>query len=128
MVWIGLLVGIPGLILGLYPFTEHTITHWNTNAFFASPLTFLALPLGFAVMFGSDRAYRWLYHLWRVLFVLTGLGVVLGLFVEQSVSIPAALFVPLNALCAFAAFRSQRSVPSGQTSSAELDHSSPVGS
>ncbi|MFU8804582.1 MAG: DUF4105 domain-containing protein, partial [Bradymonadaceae bacterium] len=36
----GFLMGVPGLILGMmWLFTEHTVTYWNQNLFWSSPVT-----------------------------------------------------------------------------------------
>jgi hypothetical protein len=106
---IGLLIGLPGAILGLFfPFTEHGITHWNMNLFFSNPLTFLAVPLGIAIMFGSERAHRAMFKIWKGMIVLSVLGMIVGLFVDQSLTVTASLLVPLNVMCVWATFRSFR--------------------
>ena len=97
-VFLGLLVGIPGLILGLFPFTEHTITHWNINLLLASPLSALFMPFGVAIVFGSKRAERWNERLLDVIAVLTIVAILVAPFVSQVYWLPLAFFVPLN-LC-----------------------------
>ncbi len=75
-VLVGLVFGIPGLALFImWLGTDHTVTYRNENLFLANPLTVLALPLGFQLMRGSEKARERLRKLWRV---LAGLGV-LGL-------------------------------------------------
>ncbi|QRK05345.1 DUF4105 domain-containing protein [Archangium violaceum] len=77
-VLVGLVFGIPGFALFvMWLFTDHTVTYRNENLFLANPLTVLALPLGFQLMFGSERARERLRLLWRVLAGLGVLGLVL---------------------------------------------------
>jgi hypothetical protein len=71
---VGLLIGVPGLALFLMAsFTDHEVTYWNENLFLANPLTFLALPLGLMIAFGSDWARTWLA---RVMYLCAALAVV----------------------------------------------------
>ncbi|WP_224370851.1 Lnb N-terminal periplasmic domain-containing protein [Hyalangium versicolor] len=75
---LGLVLGLPGTALFImWQFTDHTVTYRNENLFLANPLTLLALPLGFGLMFGSVRARRWLRELWRYLAALAVLGLAL---------------------------------------------------
>lgn len=75
---LGLGLGLPGTALFImWTFTDHTVTYRNENLFLANPLTLLALPLGFGLMFGSTRARRWLRGLWRYLAALGTLGLAL---------------------------------------------------
>ena len=73
--FIGLVIGVPGLVLFLMAsFTDHAVTYWNENLFLANPLTFLALPLGLMVVFGSDFGERWLA---RTMYACAGLALLL---------------------------------------------------
>ena len=71
---LGLVLGLPGLLLMLmWLFTEHTVTHRNENLLLANPLTLLALPLGLSLARGkSPRAWARLRAVWLALAV-TGL-------------------------------------------------------
>lgn len=72
---VGLLIGVLGLgLFVMASFTDHQVTYWNENLFLANPLTFLVLPLGLMVAFGSERAQEWLPKVW---YVCAGLAVLL---------------------------------------------------
>lgn len=104
----GLLIGIPGLILPLFNFTDHVIAKYNYNVLLASPLTFLAIPLGVGVIFGSKRAERWLGACWKTMVFASALGIVLALVVTQVMRQPIALIVPINVGFAVAFWRLKR--------------------
>ncbi len=101
-VFVGLLFGIPGLIVPLYLFTEHKITHWNPNILLASPLTFLALPFGVAMMFGSTKALRWNAWCWRIMAASAVVALLIAPFISQDTTIAVAMLAPFNAMMAFA--------------------------
>ncbi len=62
---LGLLLGIPGLVLTLMAsFTEHTVTYHNENQLLANALTFLIIPVAVGFVFDKKWAYRWLKYLW----------------------------------------------------------------
>jgi len=74
----GLLFGVPGLVLALmWAVTNHTVTFHNEHLFLANPATFAALPLGWMLARGSERARLWLPRLWLGLAALGLLGVAL---------------------------------------------------
>ena len=74
----GLLFGVPGLVLALlWAVTNHTVTFHNEDLFLANPLTFAALPLGWMLARGSERARAWLPRVWMGLAALGLLGVAL---------------------------------------------------
>jgi Domain of unknown function (DUF4105) len=65
---IGLVFGLPGtalLVMGLV--TNHTVTFRNENLLLANPVTLVALPMGIALIWGSQRAVRWLRASWTFL-------------------------------------------------------------
>lgn len=75
--FVGLVFGLPGTVLLLmWLFTGHTVTHRNENLLLANPLTLLAVPFGLMLLWGSKRAVRWLPRIWVVLSV-TGILAVL---------------------------------------------------
>ena len=97
-VGVGLLVGIPGLVLGIMAaMTDHTVTYWNQNLFWANPATFLVLVLAVGVMLGKERARRGLVKLWLLLAAVAAVGVVVtlvglvvpGLSQDMSLTIPS---------------------------------------
>lgn len=101
---VGLLMGIPGLALGVMSVvTDHSVTYWNLNLFYASPLTMVVPVLAFLVMRGSTRARRRLVLWWSLLAGVAAVGVVvnlIGFFVPvlyQDTSMPVALLLPLIA-------------------------------
>lgn len=98
----GLLFGIPGLILVLFHLTEHQITYFNLNGLVANPLTFLAIPFGIAIMFGSTRALRWMRWCWLALAATSVLALIIMPFVTQDTTIPTALLFGVNLLFALA--------------------------
>lgn len=119
------LLGLGWGVLGLFLFfmgwfTDHTVTHRNENLFFISPVTFVLLPLGVMLLFGSKRAPRGLRFVWSFLAVTSVLGVlvkVLPAFNQDNWNI-IALALPVN--LAFAALQwltvlRERSSPVGVT-------------
>lgn len=96
---VGLVLGLPGTVLLLmWLFTEHTVTHRNENLLFANPLTLAALPLGLMLAFGSERARRWLRVLWLVLAATGLLGLALKLvpLFDQGNGRIIALVLPIS--------------------------------
>jgi len=101
----GLLFGVPGLILVLFHLTEHAITYYNLNGLVANPLTFFALPLGVGIMFGSQRALKWMRWCWVILAATSVIALAILPFVVQDTSIPTAMILPVNFLFAAALWR-----------------------
>ena len=61
----GLAIGISGALLFFMSlFTNHTVTFWNENLFFANVFTFLAVPLGTMAAFGRLR--KALFWMWSI--------------------------------------------------------------
>ena len=96
---VGFVLGLPGTVLLLmWLFTEHTVTHRNENLFLANPLTLAAFPLGLMLAFGSERARRALRAVWLFLSASAVLGValkVLPLFDQNNWRI-IALVLPVS--------------------------------
>jgi hypothetical protein len=101
---LGVMVGVPGLVLFLFLFTTWEVTHYNENLFLANPLSFLAFPLGFWTALGSRKAQRWLGTVWILLGASTLLLLLLKLLpaFDQDNHLPMALLVPINLGCALA--------------------------
>ncbi len=96
---IGLLFGLPGLLgFLMWTLTEHTVTYRNENQLLANPLTFLMLPLGIAIAFGSRAALRWCRYLFYVLAASSCALVVLKLLpsFDQDTILPMTLILPAN--------------------------------
>ncbi len=107
----GIVIGIPGLGVLLYNFTDHLITHNNPNILLASPITFLVLPLSFGILWGSRRAENWAGWCWKIMTVSSFAGMVAALFVVQSMLLSIALLVPINVGFAVAFWRLERNSP-----------------
>jgi hypothetical protein len=94
----GLVLGVPGLVAGLFLLTEWEVTHWNESLFFANPLSVLGFLLGPAVAFGSRRALRVLglasFGLAAGTLLLLALKL-LPMF-DQHTGFPLALYAPIN--------------------------------
>jgi hypothetical protein len=101
---VGLVAGVPGLVLFLFLFTQWDVTHYNENLLLANPFTFAALPLGLLTALGSTRALRWLGYAWVALGASTVLLIVLKALpaFDQDTSLPMVLFAPINLGCALA--------------------------
>lgn len=97
--FIGLVLGIFGLALGfLMTMTDHDVTFGNENILQANPLTFLALPAGLMLAWGSKRAKAFNRGLWTVLGGLSLLGVLIKVlpFADQANANILVILVPLN--------------------------------
>ncbi|MGM0558450.1 MAG: DUF4105 domain-containing protein [Myxococcota bacterium] len=95
---VGLSIGVLGLgLFVMASFTDHQVTYWNENLFLSNPLTFLALPLGLMVTFGSERAERWLPKVWYVCAALAVLLLPLKLLpsFDQGNLLPIVFMLPV---------------------------------
>lgn len=102
---IGLLLGVPGLLLALVAsFTEHSVTYYNENLLLANPLTFMLIPVGIALALQKTWAWKWLTYIWYIHFFLALLALLFKAlpFFEQDNFLVLAFFVPLHALNALA--------------------------
>jgi len=95
---IGVALGVPGLVLGLFVFTGWEVTHWNENLFLANPLTFLALPCGLMLACGARRGERFMGACWGVLAGGSLLLLLLKLLprFDQATLLPLCLYLPVN--------------------------------
>lgn len=94
---IGLVIGVLGLVLFIMACgTDHAVTYWNENLFLSNPVTFLALPLGVAVAFGSTRAQTWLPKIWYVCAALAVFLLPLKLLpmFDQGNALPMSFMIP----------------------------------
>lgn len=103
----GLTFGVLGLGLFIMScFTEHTVTYWNENLFFANPVTFALTVLGVGTMFGARWAMRsgtWAFLALSLLSTLGMLLKVLPMFEQENLFIWTVL-LPAN-LAGFVAAR-----------------------
>jgi Domain of unknown function (DUF4105) len=96
---VGLALGVPGLLgFLMWTLTAHDVTYHNENQWLANPLTFLALPLGAAIAFGSQRALRVARWAFFALAGMSVLALVLKLLpnFDQDIVLPMTLLLPLN--------------------------------
>ena len=101
---LGAVLGVPGLVATLFLLTGWDVTYYNENLYIANAATFAALPLGVATIFGSRWAMRALGNVWIGLGASTLLLILLKALpsFDQDISIPLALFAPVNLGCALA--------------------------
>jgi putative effector of murein hydrolase LrgA (UPF0299 family) len=95
----GLVFGLPGLLGALmWWLTEHTVTYHNENLLLSNPLTFLLLPTGVGMMFGSRGAQRWARRICYAMLCSTSLLLILKLVAsfDQDVSLPLSVLLPAN--------------------------------
>jgi hypothetical protein len=96
---LGFVLGLPGLLLMLmWLFTEHTVTHRNENILLANPLSLLVLPLGISLARGNPRAWGRLRAVWIALAVTGLLAVVLKVLpaFDQDNGRLIALLLPIS--------------------------------
>lgn len=100
---IGLLFGIPGLVLFLMSmFTDHVVTYHNENLFLANPFTLLLIPLGIGFIKKGRLSQKGLPFL---NYILAGLGLLLPLLkilpaFDQDNWLVIALILPILLSCA----------------------------
>lgn len=104
---VGLLFGIPGLVLVLFHVTDHVITYLNENMLLLSPLTFMALVLFAPIMRGRRWAMNVMRICWYVMAATSLLMLLLKLLpvFDQQNWITIAMMVPFNLLMAAAMHR-----------------------
>jgi prolipoprotein diacylglyceryltransferase len=101
-VLVGGILGLPGLVVVMAWFTDHTIAHWNLNVCYANPVTFAMLPIGLGMVAGSERARRWSERGWLFLGATTLAGLTLELLpgLEQANGEILASYGVLNLMLA----------------------------
>jgi hypothetical protein len=109
---VGLLLALEGLTwgsLGLFLFivglwTDHEVAHRNENLFLLNPLTFLLLPLGLMLAFGSKRAQAGLHTTTALLAAIALIGIALKVLpnFDQANWNLICLVVPLTLMTASA--------------------------
>ncbi len=95
---IGLFFGIPGTILFLMStLTEHTVTYWNENLFFAHPLFLVLVYAGGRFAYGKIKALKLMNYFWSFQFALTLAGLLLKFLpaFNQDNGYVLALLLPL---------------------------------
>lgn len=98
---IGILFGVPGLLLGfLSTFTNHDVTYYNENLFLANPLTFLFILTGIGFILNIVQLIRWHSLLWTIHISLLLLAAFLKLFpaFDQHNGVYFALIAPVYLL------------------------------
>ncbi len=96
---VGMLVGLPGFGLFVMAIaTDHRVTYWNENLFFANPLTLGVVPVAIAVALGKRRAVDWLKWIWTGLVVTGLLGLVLKVLpgFDQHNHLPISFIYPIS--------------------------------
>jgi hypothetical protein len=95
---LGILLGIPGIILFvLATFTEHDVTYYNINLFFAHPLFLFLIGWGAALAYGKLDRFRKLYLFWLIQLGLTLIGLAVKLLpgTGQDNKIVLSLLLPI---------------------------------
>jgi hypothetical protein len=108
---LGLLIGIPGLGLGIIAsFTDHVITYHNENLFLANPVTFLLIPIGIMLSLNWRKALKWLKWIWILHIVLMLLLIFLKLLpaFDQDNGLVFALIIPLYLLNGYAVLKAEQ--------------------
>jgi hypothetical protein len=108
---VGFWWGLAGsLLVFLWFFSGHDVTHQNENLFYTNPLTLLAWPLGLLTVLGVKRAERALPLLWLACAAIGAAGFVFQLLpvTDQDSSLTQALMLPMLAALAFDAWRTRQ--------------------
>ena len=78
---IGLVFGFIGTLLFLIAsFTDHTVTYFNENLFFANPLTLLIFVLTILVLKNKEKYLNLFYNNWLVITIISLMGIVVKIF------------------------------------------------
>lgn len=96
---VGTLLGVPGLGLFVMAIaTDHRVTYWNENLYFANPLTFAAVPLGLMLAWGKLKSSEWLKWVWTGLVVTGLLGLALKVLpgFDQHNHLPISFIFPIS--------------------------------
>ncbi len=95
---LGLFFGLPGTILFLMStFTEHTVTYWNENLFFAHPLYLILVYAGTRFAYGKITSFKRINCFWTFQIVLTILALLLKFLpsFDQNNGYVLALLLPI---------------------------------
>jgi len=78
---IGLIFGFIGTLLFLIAsFTDHIVTYFNENLFFANPFTLLIFVLSILVIKNKEKYLKLFYHNWLVITIIALVGIVVKIF------------------------------------------------
>ena len=95
---LGLFFGLPGTILFLMSaFTEHTVTYWNENLFFANPLFLILVVAGARFAYGKIKSIKLINYFWTFQIAVTLFALLLKFlpFFDQHNGYVLALLLPL---------------------------------
>jgi len=78
---IGLVFGFIGTLLFLIAsFTDHKVTYFNENLFFANPFTLLIFVFTILVLKNKEKYLKLFYHNWLVITIISIVGIVVKIF------------------------------------------------
>ncbi len=130
---LGLVLGVFGLTMVFFYFTDHEVALWNENILLINPISLLPLPLGVGLLLRRQRAALWLARCWGALALTTAFAVVAKLLpaFDQDNSMAFALLLPVNFSFAFVAWRlyatARAQHPSARTEAKQVGRSKVAG-
>ena len=78
---IGLIFGFIGTLLFLISlFTDHTVTYYNENLFYANPVTLLLFLTSILVLKNQNKSFKIFYFNWLIVLIIAFLGIVVKIF------------------------------------------------
>ena len=76
-----LIIGFIGTLLFLIAsFTDHTVTYFNENLFFANPITFFVFIFSILVLKNKHKYFKAFYFNWLVVLIISLLGILAKIF------------------------------------------------
>jgi hypothetical protein len=93
----GLIFGFIGTLLFLMStITDHTVTYYNENLFFANPLTFLIFPLTILILRNRKKYINLFFYNWQLILIIALLGLILKMLpvFDQNNSQTITLILP----------------------------------